>query len=40
MPQMRLATYEQGIQLWCAPTVDDRGIWQSSMRPGHPFAVP
>ncbi|MHA6695079.1 carbon-nitrogen hydrolase family protein [Homoserinimonas sp. A520] len=32
MPQLRLATYEQGIQLWCAPTVDDREIWQSSMR--------
>jgi nitrilase len=32
MPGLRLATYEQGIQLWCAPTVDDREIWQSSMR--------
>ncbi len=32
MPQLRLATYQQGIQLWCAPTVDDREIWQSSMR--------
>jgi predicted amidohydrolase len=32
MPQLRLATYEQGIQLWCAPTVDDREIWQASMR--------
>jgi len=32
MPQLRLATYQQGIQLWCAPTVDDREIWQASMR--------
>ncbi len=32
MPQLRLATYAQDIQLWCAPTVDDREIWQSSMR--------
>jgi len=32
MPQFRLATYEQGIQLWCAPTVDDREIWQATMR--------
>lgn len=32
MPQFRLATYRQGVQLWCAPTVDDRDIWQSTMR--------
>jgi len=32
MPQFRLATYQQGIQLWCAPTVDDREIWQATMR--------
>jgi predicted amidohydrolase len=32
MPQLRLATYADDIQLWCAPTVDDREIWQSSMR--------
>ncbi|RAU92534.1 carbon-nitrogen hydrolase family protein [Mycolicibacter senuensis] len=32
MPQFRLATYQQGVQLWCAPTVDDREIWQSTMR--------
>lgn len=32
MPQFRLATYQQGVQLWCAPTVDDRDIWQSTMR--------
>lgn len=32
MPQFRLATYQQGVQLYCAPTVDDREIWQSTMR--------
>jgi nitrilase len=32
MPELRSAMYAQGIQLWCAPTVDDRDIWQSSMR--------
>jgi len=32
MPALRMTMYDQGIQLWCAPTVDDRDIWQSSMR--------
>lgn len=32
MPQMRLAMYGQGIELYCAPTVDDRDIWHTSMR--------
>ncbi len=32
MPALRLAMYAKGIALWCAPTVDDREIWQSSMR--------
>lgn len=32
MPQLRTALYAQDIQLWCAPTVDDRDIWQASMR--------
>ncbi|MGC4108233.1 MAG: nitrilase-related carbon-nitrogen hydrolase [Thermomicrobiales bacterium] len=32
MPQLRQAMYAQGIELWCAPTVDDRDIWQASMR--------
>ena len=32
MPALRLAMYSKGIQLWCAPTVDEREIWQSSMR--------
>ncbi len=32
MPQLRLAMYAQGIQLYCAPTVDDRETWLSTMR--------
>ncbi len=32
MPLYRQHLYGQGVQLWCAPTVDSREIWQSSMR--------
>lgn len=32
MPNLRQSMYAKGINLWCAPTVDDREIWQSSMR--------
>jgi nitrilase len=32
MPALRLAMYAKGIAIWCAPTVDEREIWQSSMR--------
>jgi nitrilase len=32
MPALRMAMYSRGVSLWCAPTVDDRDIWQSSMR--------
>lgn len=32
MPLLRTAMYAKGMQIWCAPTVDDREIWQSSMR--------
>ena len=32
MPALRLTMYAKGIQRWCAPTVDEREIWQSSMR--------
>ena len=32
MPQLRLAMYGQGVQLYCAPTVDDRETWLSTMR--------
>jgi nitrilase len=32
MPLYRQHLYNQGVQLWCAPTVDPREIWQTSMR--------
>jgi nitrilase len=32
MPLLRTAMYAKGAQIWCAPTVDDRDIWQCSMR--------
>jgi nitrilase len=32
MPLLRTAMYAKGLQIWCAPTVDDRDIWQISMR--------
>jgi nitrilase len=32
MPLLRAAMYAQGIQFWCAPTVDDREVWAASMR--------
>lgn len=32
MPLFRTAMYAKGLEIWCAPTVDDRDIWQSSMR--------
>ncbi len=32
MPPLRMALYGQGIELYCAPTVDDRDSWQPSMR--------
>ncbi|HWE45579.1 MAG TPA: nitrilase-related carbon-nitrogen hydrolase [Caulobacteraceae bacterium] len=32
MPLLRTALYAQDVQLWCAPTVDDRETWQASMR--------
>lgn len=32
MPLLRTAMYAKGLDIWCAPTVDDRDIWQSSMR--------
>jgi nitrilase len=31
MPMLRQAMYAQGVDLYCAPTVDDRAVWQSSM---------
>ena len=32
MPLLRTAMYGQGIELYCAPTVDDREVWGSTMR--------
>lgn len=32
MPLLRTAMYAKGIEIWCAPTVDERDIWQASMR--------
>jgi nitrilase len=32
MPLFRAAMYAKGIEIWCAPTVDERDIWRSSMR--------
>lgn len=32
MPLYRTAMYEQGVELYCAPTVDDRDNWQHSIR--------
>jgi len=31
MPLFRTAMYAKGLEIWCAPTVDDRDIWQTSM---------
>jgi len=32
MPQLRLAMYAKSVDIWAAPTVDERDIWQCSMR--------
>jgi nitrilase len=32
MPLFRTTMYAKGVDLWCAPTVDDRDQWQASMR--------
>lgn len=32
MPLLRTAMYAKGVQVWCAPTVDEREMWQVSMR--------
>jgi len=32
MPQLRLSQYAQGVEIYCAPTVDDREVWLSTLR--------
>lgn len=32
MPMMRMAMYDQGISIYCAPTADDRDAWPSTMQ--------
>ena len=32
MPLARMAMYAQGVQIYCAPTVDDRDAWIPSVR--------
>lgn len=32
MPLFRTAMYAKGVAIWCAPTVDERDVWRSSMR--------
>jgi nitrilase len=32
MPMLRMAMYAKGVTLYCAPTVDDRETWLSTMR--------
>jgi nitrilase len=32
LPLFRQTMYAKGIDIWCAPTVDDRDQWQSTMR--------
>ena len=32
MPMLRMAMYDKGIAIYCAPTADDRDAWASTMR--------
>lgn len=32
MPMARMSQYAQGVEIWCAPTVDDRESWGALMR--------
>ncbi len=32
MPLFRAAMYARGVDIWCAPTVDERGTWEATMR--------
>lgn len=31
MPMTRMSQYAQGVQIYCAPTVDDRPVWSATM---------
>lgn len=32
MPMLRMAMYDKGVTIYCAPTADDRDTWASTMR--------
>lgn len=32
MPMLRMAMYAKNVQIYCAPTADDRGTWLPSMQ--------
>lgn len=32
MPMLRMAMYAKGVEIWCAPTADDRDTWVPTMR--------
>ncbi len=32
MPTLRMAMYSKGVQLYCAPTADDRDTWTATMQ--------
>ncbi len=32
MPMLRMAMYSKGVQIYCAPTADDRDTWVATMR--------
>lgn len=32
MPMARMSQYAEGVEIWCAPTVDDRENWSALMR--------
>lgn len=32
MPLFRTAMYAKSVEIWCAPMVDERDVWRSSMR--------
>jgi nitrilase len=32
MPLFRTAMYGKGVEIWCAPTVDEREVWRNTMR--------